>query len=219
MRGRQWNSTLYRHKMKEKILIGLLLFVVFGVNAQQSTYEYLASAYCPYLQKVSYKNKAAKDLQQDIIKSGALFRSDYNDTIMSLLQQIKSSRDSMTEAQVRREYARNFNVALIEYCPWYIRLQLYRLGPPPAGNKTLDQIAIQFGQVLAKLPNADFKQLNDSLSAISMRQMLNHTEQWDKDYINSDHPYIKDVLLYIFYRFDDFFKAYLLEQTEKLFAD
>ncbi len=205
--------------MKVKILIGLFLIAVFGAKAQQSTYEYLASAYCPYLQKVSYKNKDANTLQQDIIKSGALFRADYNDTIMSLLRQIQISGDSMSEAQVRREYARNFNRALIEYCPWYLRLQLHQIGPPPSGNETLNQIAIQFGQVLAKLPTAGFEQLDDSLSEISMRQMLNNLEQWDKDYLNNKQSYLKDVKLYIFYRFDDFFKAWLIKQSEELFAD
>ena len=129
--------------MKRFILIITLLISTSTIDAQQHSYDFLAKQYCLELRQYDLNKVDSSEVTSVIMQTGIKVRSNYSDTIESILTKIRDKNDTLNQMEAFFEFSRNYLRSLISNCNYYIEVNRKMINSCPNDNKTLQYVAIK----------------------------------------------------------------------------
>ncbi|MCK5775228.1 MAG: hypothetical protein KAH25_03580 [Bacteroidales bacterium] len=202
--------------MKTILLIISFIIINIELGAQQHSYDYLASKYCNEAEKIDFNKLDKTQIIEANIKLSNRLRQENSDTIEYILQKIHSNNDTLSQMEALIIYSKQYIHDIIYNCDSYLKINRLSIESCPKETKSLQYITIRVNKYLAQHPEYSYKQVLDSAGIKGFEYGKDIPEQLIKDY-DFEYVYPNILINYLLHHSDIFFRAWLYNQSMKLF--
>ncbi len=201
----------------KKLIILIFVFthsvLLFG---QQHSFDFLVNQYCKEAKKIDLDHMDRTQVFEANMNLGKELRTKYADTIEYILNYIQSNNDTLTQMEALTIYSKHYIHDIIYNCYTYLKINRIIINKQPTETKSMQYITLRVNDYLARHPEFTYRQVLDSAGYMGFVYGKDIPEQLQKDY---DLEFVNPSVLiqYLLYKSDLYFKAWLYNQSMKLF--
>lgn len=216
---------LTNHSIKKIILLFLLIGTTSSALAQQYSYDFLVSAYCQRIRSIESENMSKMELQKALILTSQELGVLYKDTTDLILKKLRVLNQDSVNYNEYVDFTHTYIHTLVNNCRDFVKYSRRNLGLCPTDNPTLQYVTIQINQFISfntHLPDDIlYKKVNQKIIDLNI-EIMNYAQQDSTNVFNADYKYgiipIKELLIYLAYKSDSYFKLFIISESEKLLA-
>jgi hypothetical protein len=196
----------------------LLLFpiILFGQNINETD---IVKDYCEQAESLDWESKSVEEIASELSQIAVRIRQDHSETINQIKEKFKADKPELTDKELDKEFTIRLIESLADECDTYVQLTRNLINPSPKENKTLHLIAEKIDSIMEQNKNLSYPEQLSKADNQIFNIIMDNESQVNKDYKDgfADPKLADDVGIYLLYKSNRYYKAYLVSGSIKMF--